>query len=236
MQAEEILPTLYELLDEAKITSPHFTNNLNSLIKWIKDKPPGKIRQKKYLAAILVQLIADLRLLLYLNKLTDIQKQRFLLTLTPSEQYWFETLLPQWFVKKDEYFSTWKQKVMNNEFEDKDQSFRNALVLVIKQNNGSSLWRYLLDLSMATDIIVSYLLEKPLCVQYTISSPRNTINKKQVWENILRYWNINRGIFVHISSSQIPTQKIQNLRELVFLALGESDVLLDSCYSEHDIS
>lgn len=231
IQAEEILPKLKELIEKAKITNPQLVNKLNSLIKWIKDKPSGKIRQKKYVAAILIQLIKDVEILLKLSEFTNDEKQIFLQKLNPSQSYWFEILLPQWFIKEDKYFLIWRRKIMNDEYDDDDEIFRNVLVKLIKDSGGHSLWRYLLDLSMATDIIVNNQLKKALCVQYTVSPQRNTSNKKITWEDILRYWNIKHGIFVHVNSHN----KRDNVHKLTSLCLEESDNLSDNCYSEFDI-
>ena len=120
IQAEEILPKLKELIEKAKITNPQLVNKLNSLIKWIKDKPSGKIRQKKYVAAILIQLIKDVEILLKLSEFTNDEKQIFLQKLNPSQSYWFEILLPQWFIKEDKYFLIWRRKIMNDEYDDDD--------------------------------------------------------------------------------------------------------------------
>lgn len=226
IQAEQIEIKLKELTIKARSINPNLASKLKNLCHWIKGKSPGKLREKKYVAAVLIELIQDLEIWFLLNQLSKNEKELVFSNKTPAEKYWFDFLLPQWFDKEDKYLPCWKQKLMKGEYNDDDEPFRNTLSHEIKKFQGYSLWRYLLDLSMATDIIVSYTSSNPLCVQYTKSSPENTVDKKEKWENTLSYWGIRRGIFVCVH----PNSKIQGLKKLVNLSLIQSDVLLDDCY------
>lgn len=212
------------------MANPALADKLDNLCRWIKGKSPGALRQKKYVAAVLVQLITDVKAWLQLHQLTDRDREIALRGMAPSQKYWFEFLLPQWFEKEDRFLPNWKQKLMQGEYRDDDEPFRNILVWRIRTLEGDSLWRFLMDLSMATDLIVSYN-DDVLCVQYTRSSEKNTVGKRNQWEDVLRYWDIKRGIFVRVD----PKTRNQGIYQLAYLSLQESDHLPFGCYSDFNI-
>lgn len=231
IKAEQIEIKLKELTIKARNINPNLESKLKNLCHWIKNKTPGKLREKKYVAAVLVELIKDIEIWFILNQLSKNEKTLVFSQKTPVEKYWFDFLFPQWFEQEDKYFPCWKQKLMKGEYNDNDEPFRNTLRDEIKKRRGYSLWRYILDLSMATDIIVCHTSSNPLCVQYTKSSPGNTLDKKEKWKNTLCYWRIRRGIFVCVH----PNSRIQGLKKLVNLSLRQSDDLLDDCYIDFNI-
>ena len=60
----------------------------------------------------------------------------------------------------------------------------------IKSRGGYVVRRYIVDLSMTTDIIVSKRDEKPLCIQITSLADEHYQHKSHNWENVLKYWEI----------------------------------------------
>ncbi len=52
------------------------------------------------------------------------------------------------------------------------------------------------DLAITTDIIVSSRLEQHLCVQVTSFSDLYSQYKFDKWEKTLKYWVIERGLFL----------------------------------------
>lgn len=231
IQAENIEPMLKQLAVEAEAVNPALADKLKNLCRWIKGKSPGKLREKKYVAAVLTQLINDIRAWLVLNELSDNDREIVFSQKSPAQRYWFESLLPEWFANEDKYLPNWKQKLMQGKYEDDDEPFRNVLIWQIKERKGNTLWRYLLDLSMATDLIVNHTQNAPLCIQYTKSSEDNTAEKRDKWEKTLRYWGIERGIFVRVH----PKSRNPGIVKLANLSLVQSDNLSSGCYSDFNI-
>jgi hypothetical protein len=81
---------------------------------------------------------------------------------------------------------------------------------------------------MATDLIASGTLKKALCVQLTTLSNRLSVDKKVRWELTLRYWKIQRALFVGFNPKRDRTVLENRL-------LQESDRLPPSCYTEIEI-
>lgn len=84
-------------------------------------------------------------------------------------------------------------------------------------------YRYILDLSMATDILVSSSSSRPLAVQLTKSNPKVLFAKQVNWKKTLIYWSIRRGVLF----SQSPSHPIRKSAKSL---LGLSDSLDDGCY------
>lgn len=89
----------------------------------------------------------------------------------------------------------WKQNLMAGQDFD-DEELINDLRNRIDNERGGSWACYILDLSMATDLIVSGELEQPLCVQLTTLRPQLCLEKKGSWEITLGRWKIQWGLFV----------------------------------------
>ena len=142
---------------------------------------------------------------------TELKKEFVKNKLSRSEQYWYEILFPQWFMKEDKYLPTWKQKLMADKFADDDE-YREDLIKLVKQQNGGTCWRYILDLSMATDIIINSETGRPICVQYTTNTEEYTNEKVEKWREISFYYGINCTIFVRIyhKNSENPLHALAN--------------------------
>ena len=121
MEPKEIKDSLKDLIVEARPLYPKLADKLENLQRWIKKKKDGQLRNKKYVTSVLYQLIKDVKFYLLINKMpTDVKKKILKNSLGRSEQYWYETLFPQWFTKEDKYLPTWKGKLMADKFTDED--------------------------------------------------------------------------------------------------------------------
>jgi hypothetical protein len=117
---------------------------------------------------------------------------------------------------------------MAGEFDQKDEAIINDLRDRIDQYGGSSWACYILDLSMATDLITSGSLEKPLCIQLTTLQGKFTVEKQELWEITLKSWKIQRGLFVSFNP-------MNDRAVLASRVLQESDRLPDSGYNEIEV-
>jgi hypothetical protein len=94
---------------------------------------------------------------------------------------------------------------------------------------GDALWRYILDLSMATDLVVVGNQKVPICVQLTTLAGGGLTQKRERWQKILAYWKIERALLV----SYIPKGTYYNsLAEVIFI---NSDILPSICYTERSV-
>ena len=139
MEPKEIKDSLKDLIVEARPLYPKLADKLENLQRWIKKKKDGQLRNKKYVTSVLYQLIKDVKFYLLINKMpTDVKKKILKNSLGRSEQYWYETLFPQWFTKEDKYLPTWKGKLMADKFTDEDQEYREKLINLIAQQKGAT--------------------------------------------------------------------------------------------------
>lgn len=197
MQPQEIKEILKSLIEEASTVDPNLEKRLKQINRWVKDIKSGSLTAKKFVLFFLRQLVRDARTYLNVKSLaTEDEKQLYYQRMTPTERYWYSYLFPKWLEEVDPNLEKWKQKLMSGEF---DQSDTQVLTAVAKEiiNCGGDLWQsYIADLSMATDIIVSSSLEQALCIQITSLSDVYSQDKFDKWENTLKYWEIERGLFL----------------------------------------
>ncbi len=104
--------------------------------------------------------------------------------------------MPQWSRKYDPKFYKWKRSLIKGEYRDTDRELIKEIIDRILISQGDGVSRIIADLSMATDIIVSNNQENPLCMQLTQSADEYTQEKELNWEKTLRYWGIERGLFI----------------------------------------
>jgi hypothetical protein len=234
MLATKIKPRLENLIAEAEKVNTDLVKKLREIRSWVKTTKPGSLTKKRELMFFLRELIEDVELWLAINELDASEKAEALNELTPTEQYWYTFLFPAWFQKYDSKFSTWKQELMSGRFDNpKDRKFFKSLSQEITTNTGSILIRYICDLSMATDLIVSGNLAKPLCNQLTISRISLLTEKIEKWQKTLNYWEIQRGLL--LSYHPEPKEKQQSLvRKIAVCLLENSDNLPDICYLEKE--
>jgi hypothetical protein len=103
--------------------------------------------------------------------------------------------------EEDPNFEKWKEKLMAGEFGHSETQVLTAVAKEIRQDGGD-LWQSdIADLASPTDIIVSSRLEQHLCIQVTSLSDLSSQYKFDKWENTLKYWVIERGLFLSYNPS-----------------------------------
>jgi hypothetical protein len=182
------------------------------------------------------ELIEDVETWLALAELNNSDRATALSLLTPSERYWLTELFPRWFARPDSKLSTWKKELMAGNFESKDRRVLNILSDRVKRGGGSITLRYICDFSMATDLIVSGVLEKPLCVQLTITNKYLLDDKKDNWKNTLIYWQIVRAIFISYNPGNKKGSELDVITRLSNYLLESANNLPNSCYIEDTIN
>lgn len=221
---------LEALIKTASVVEPNLAERLKNLKKWIAKKQDGLLISKTHVLDLLTELILDCQFWLnHLKSLTPEQKQLLYAQeqITPVEQYWYDFLFPKWFNERDPKLPRWKQKIMNNQFTRNDEKIVNSLANEIEASGGSCLWKYLLDLSMATDLVVVGNKGIPLCVQLTQTYVNQWGDKRKKWEGTLDYWGIQRGLIISYNPGNLNT---------AFLAsaiVEKADTLPDISYNEY---
>lgn len=228
LSPSQIRQYLDTVIEEATGIEPLLATRLRDFKKWIAQKKDGLLTSKTQVLDLLTEIILDSEFWLNLASLSPDERQRFYQEnqITAAEKFWFDELFPSWFTERDPQSPIWKQKIMAGEFSKNDEPVITTLQDEIEKLSGSSLWRYLLDLSMATDLVVSGNLEKTLSVQLTTLSGK-WLNQKEIdWQEVLIYWQIKRGLLVSYSPRNL------NYRNLAREILQESDDLPDNGYNK----
>lgn len=196
MQANEIKNRLKSFIEEASTIDPNLAKRLEEINRWVKDVKPGSLIAKPVLRLFLLQLISDALIWLDIKSLTSQQEQQTSFEeMTTTEKYWYSELFPKWLSENDPKFAIWRRKLMTGEFSQNDANFISLISSNIENRGGTVVKRYIADLSIATDIIVSSRQEKPLCIQITSLSEEFYQQKSDDWERTLRFWKIERGLF-----------------------------------------
>jgi hypothetical protein len=208
-------------MKEASSIEPCLAKRLDEINRWVKDIKPGSLTAKKFVMAFLLEVIRDADLWLAIKALTspELQDSAFE-QMTPTEQYWYRYLFPQWLNTSDPKFYIWKQKLMSSEFSQTDDDILNSIAQTIESRGGTVWRRYIADFSMATDLIVSYRQRKPLCLQVTSVSNNYSQKKYENWQDTLQMWVIDRGLFLSYNPG-----KPDFLEQLVTITLHNSDFL-----------
>lgn len=228
MHPQQIREKLKSLIEEASSIDPSLAIKLNQINNWIKDVKPGTLMSKRFVLLFLQQFIRDTEIRLDIKRLTsEAERQDFYESMTPPERYWYGELFPRWLSKNDPKFYIWRKKLMSGEFNQEDEKLINLIADVIKRNGGQVLQRYIIDLSMASDIIVSSVQEQPLCIQLTSQSQEFTQTKSDDWEDTLISWGIARGLFLSFNPGESDF-----INQIVILALDKSDNLNNGIYQK----
>lgn len=228
LQAQDIKQTLKSLIEEASAIDSSLAKRLELINRWVKDVKSGSLNgnTKKFLRLFLEQVIKDSQLWLDIQALGSQEDQEvYYAKMTATEKYWFRELFAKWLKENDPKFIIWRQKLMTGEFRQEDADLLNSVVNSIEVRGGTVIKRYIADLSMATDIIVSSRQEKALCIQLTSLANKYSQEKSDAWENTLRFWAIERGLFLNYNPS---TNEFMN--QIVNLTLYNSDNLKSSTY------
>jgi hypothetical protein len=226
INASQIKSELDHIIAHADTTEPLLAERLRQFSRWIKNTKPGSLTKKKLVVDFLFELILDAALWLDLKDLNREEKIEYYreAELTPSERYWYEILFPAWFSRRDPKLTIWTQKMMAEEFQSSDSADILLFTAAFKSLWAPVVYRHILDLSMATDLLIDGRLEKPLAIQLTRSNPKMLSEKQDRWRETLIYWNIERGVlFSHSPSHSIEGSAIS--------LLSLSDSLVDGCYA-----
>jgi hypothetical protein len=224
--AGQIKSELDSVIVEADTLEPLLAERLRWFSRWIKEKTPGLLTKKPLVMDFLIELMQDAKLWLKIKALNLEERREFFLLaeLAPTEQYWYGTLFPAWFSKSDPKMTTWAKKLMAGEFPRTDQPLLEKLIHEINDQRGTSFDSYILDLAMATDLLISGTQKQSIALQLTTNSPRFLAQKQSEWEKTLIYWSILRGVLLSYNPRH-PIDKV------VSSLLPLSDSLADGCYS-----
>ncbi|UBF27666.1 hypothetical protein K9N68_07030 [Kovacikia minuta CCNUW1] len=168
----------------------------------------------------LLQMIRDAELYLTIKTKPSSEQQILLEQLTSVERYWYAELFPRWLASNDPRFLLWRGKLMAGEYTQNDSQVIRAVAAAVKQRGGCFWECYIADLSMATDLIVGYRQNHPLCIQLTSQSDEYSQQKYQDWQQTLQNWKIERGLFLSYNPGE-PNF----IDQLANLALHHSDHL-----------
>ncbi len=220
---------LEKLIITANSIEPLLAKRLKDLMSWVGKRKDGFLNNKPYILDLLTELILDSEFWLLLKSMTPNEKQKFYIKeqITPAEQYWYDFLFPQWLNERDPQLPRWKKEMMAGNFYQNDEALINSLSEAIEAQGGSCMWRYILDLSMATDLAVVGSLNIPLCVQLTTS---RSDSKRTNWEAVLRHWGIKRGLFVSFNPKELDTNALAKG------ILKKGDILPSHCYDQYTSS
>lgn len=235
LEAKQIKPRLDNLIAEAEIVSTALASRLRQIRTWVKNTKPGSLMKKKELLFFLRELIDDVEFWLDLVQLETKEYELLVKELNPTDRYWYTKLFPRWFEQYDPKFSTWKKKLMAGEFQAKDNQLLKQISDNIKSSGGSVLLRYISDLSMATDLIVSGKGDKPLCVQLTVTNDSLLDTKKSNWQTTVREWNIERAFFLSYNPVSRTRSELEKIDRLCDYILDKAQTLPDNCYIEDSI-
>jgi len=226
LQAKEIKDQLKSLIEQSSSVDPNLARKLDEINRWVKDIKLGSLTAKPFVLAFLLEVITDSTIWLIIKSLPSQAEQKAKFAqMTPNERYWYSYLFPRWINATDSKFYIWKQKLMSGEFNQVDDDIIKSIAQDIVSREGSFWQRYIADLSMATDLIVSSRNNQPLCIQVTSVSGELNNQKYQDWKNTLNLWNIERGLFVSYNPKDTNF-----INQLVNVALYNSDYLADGKY------
>jgi hypothetical protein len=225
INANQIKIELNIVITEADKVEPLLAKRLRQFSRWIKDKKDGLLTKKKLVLDLIIEIIQDAKLWIEIQDFDPEERAEFYneAGFTASEKYWYETLFPEWFMNQDPKLSIWTKKLMADEFPRSDQEIIDKFIWEFNRLGKPSLYRYILDLSMATDLVIHNQLGKPLAVQMTSSNPDLLGQKQSEWEKTLIYWKVPRGVlFSHFTSHPVGKS--------VEILLKHADTLENGCY------
>ncbi|MBK1986109.1 hypothetical protein A0J48_000830 [Sphaerospermopsis aphanizomenoides BCCUSP55] len=226
MQAKEIKDKLKSLIEKASTIDPQLAKRLNEIYRWVKYIRPGSLTAKPFVLAFLLEVITDSTIWLIIQSLpSQAAREAKFNQMTGNERYWYGYLFPKWINSTDAKFYIWKKKMMAGEFNQFDDDIIRSIAQDIVRREGNYWQRYIADLSMATDLIVSNHQQKPLCIQVTTVSKEYHVQKYEKWQNALQMWEIERGLFLSYNPAENDF-----INQLVNVALYNSDHLAEGKY------
>ncbi|AUT02045.1 hypothetical protein CLI64_17560 [Nostoc sp. CENA543] len=235
LQASEIKPRLQVLKKKALFIEPKLASRIKEIGITLSKYKNELLDKKRFLIEFLNEFYYDIQAYIYEVKpivnLSEAEIEKFCQqkNLSVTEYYWYSVIFPNWLSQEDPKFSYWMEKLIQEEYTGSDEDLILALIQTINaRTDGSASERYILDLSMATDLLVSHFPTKlePVFVQLTgISNLQDGqlnpdfLNKQQRWSNTLSCWSIKRALLV-AHDAQVNTP--DNLLKLADVMLKES--------------
>ncbi|WP_225896498.1 hypothetical protein [Amazonocrinis nigriterrae] len=160
LYANEIKPRLQRLKREALKIEPKLVVRINTIGATLSKFKDELLDKKQFLIEFINEFYYDIQTYLYdikprLNlsqeEITKFLKEK---NLSVTEWYWYSEILPMWFSLQDPKFSNWIEKLLLEQYTGNDQALISALTQKINaKSDGSASHRYILDLSMATDLL-----------------------------------------------------------------------------------
>lgn len=218
---------LIDLLEYTETEEPQLHKRLQEIWKWVKDKKDGLITSKNHVLNLLEEVIEDSIFWLNYQSITSKEQHQVNQTLSRSRYYWSLILFPLWFQEVDPKSKRWKQELFKNNFKHLDNRDILETCREITRQGGNTHTGYILDLSMATDLIAASSSSQALAVQLTITSVGSLASKKDKWEKTLIYWNIKRGLLVSYDPRNSVVARVA-------VILQECASLPDNCYHQKE--
>jgi hypothetical protein len=225
INANQIKTEFDSVIAHADTIEPQLAERLRQFSRWIKNTKPGSLTKKRDVLNLLIEIMQDAKIWLELKDFNSEEKLEYhrKAESTPPEIYWYETLFPMWFSNLDSKLTIWTKKLMAGEFANSDKSEISSFADKFDELGVLIFYRYILDLSMATDFLVSGSSKRSLAVQLTRTNPKMLDEKQKNWKETLIYWDIKRGVLF----SQSPNHPIRRSTRILFEL---SDSLADDCY------
>ncbi|MEM7727336.1 MAG: hypothetical protein AAF208_13355 [Cyanobacteria bacterium P01_A01_bin.45] len=228
MLAKDIKNKLKLLIKEASTVDSNLETRLGEIDRWVSDVKPGSLTAKKFVILFLQQIVKDAQIYLDIRTLSSqTEREIYYERMTPTERYWYGYLFPTWLSQSDPKFYIWRQKLMAEEWSEQDIQIIKSISNNIKERGGTLVWRYVADLSMATDIIVSSRQGKSLCIQITSLRKELSQKKSDNWKSSLIGWGIERGLFLNYNPG-----KYNFVNQIANITLYNSDNLSTGIYLE----
>ena len=218
LRARDIVGQLQSLIEESTSIEPNLARKLSRVQSWISRKKEGLLTRKKYVMSFLTELVIDSEVYLKLKQASPEVKQRVMKNMTSVEKWWYEQLFPTWLNQShDPNYNIWTKKLMGEKYKPTDEAIIACIAEAVKKSGGSFLWRYILDLSMANDLLISIQQGVPLCVQITTMSMENVerSGKRYQWELDCCQWGINQGVFAILNPQKLCKEVKSIARELL---------------------
>lgn len=202
-RTQSLKDDLLDLLEYTSSEEPQLYERLDEMWKWIKKMKDGLLMSKNHVLNLFEEVIQDSIFWLEYQTLSVEDQEEAVKNLSTSRQYWSLELFPLWFREPDPKLNLWKSKMLKGDFHHLDEQAINSTCEDIRRHKGSTHSSYVLDLSMATDLIAASASSKPLTVQLTTVSGDWLHDKTDQWKETLSYWQIKHGLLLSYNPSKV---------------------------------
>jgi hypothetical protein len=231
LRANEIKPRLRKLKQDALRIEPRFVQRINEIGTALSEYKNEILDQKQFLMEFLNEFYYDVEAYLQDVKpqlnLTDDEVQAFFerSAVSLTERYWYGVALPRWFHKDDFKQQIWVDKLLSGEEQASDRALILSLTQVLNARlDGCASHRYILDLSMATDLLASHVpcSYSPVFVQLKgipifRDNLRNSyfMEKQQSWTATCSYWEVERALLISHSANVTRPENQSSLADVI---------------------